>query len=160
MSSFGSNLKIIPRAAWIVSFFCYAALATVIAVAAQHDSHMSQWPLAGRLAFMLSIPLVLLFFIPLYGYIYADAKRRGMRYVMWTLLAIFVPDAIGVILYFILRDALPAECPACHTSVLAKFTFCPKCGASVRPSCSQCGRIIEHGWANCAYCGAKVPAPH
>ena len=80
-----------------------------------------------------------------------------MRYVMWTLLAIFVPDFIGIILYFILRDSLPGDCPSCHKSVLAKFVFCPYCGASVRPVCPQCGKNIEPGWANCGHCGTECP---
>jgi hypothetical protein len=44
------------------------------------------------------------------GYVYADAKRRGMRYVMWTWPAILIPNAIGVILYFVLRDPLLVNC--------------------------------------------------
>ena len=43
------------------------------------------------------------------GFIYADAKRRRMRHVMWAWLAL-VPYFIGVILYFILRDPLPTPC--------------------------------------------------
>ncbi len=52
------------------------------------------------------MPLFVL--VLLIGYVYADAKRRGMRYVMWTLLAIFIPNAIGIILYFVMRDPLLA----------------------------------------------------
>ena len=31
---------------------------------------------------------------------------------LWTLLAIFIPNAIGIILYFILRDPVPVPCPS------------------------------------------------
>jgi RNA polymerase subunit RPABC4/transcription elongation factor Spt4 len=85
-----------------------------------------------------------------------DAKRRGMRYVMWTLLAIFIPDAIGIILYFILRDPLPKPCTGCGAAVKPGFTYCPKCGTEVRPACSSCGKAIEPDWLNCAYCGKKI----
>ena len=34
-----------------------------------------------------------------------------MNYVMWTLLAIFIPSAVGVILYFILRDPIAVAPP-------------------------------------------------
>jgi len=96
--------------------------------------------------------------ILLVGYVFADARRREMRYVMWTWLAALIPDGIGIILYFILRDPLPSPCPKCKTSVPAKFTFCPHCGAALRPCCPQCGKAIEHGWQNCAYCGTRIGA--
>lgn len=160
--SLGRELRVIPRAAWIVAFACYAVFAIclyfLIIPTDNEPGGIAFWPLAGRLAFSLLIPLFLLGVIALFGYIYGDAKRRGMRPAMWTLLAIFVPYAIGIILYFILRDSLPAACPTCHTLVLAKFAFCPQCGTSLRPSCPQCGKTLEPGWVNCGYCGANLPA--
>jgi Double zinc ribbon/Phospholipase_D-nuclease N-terminal len=158
--SFRKELRAIPRTAWIIAFACYAALAILIHFLMSPDrgpGGMATWPLAGQLAFNFLIPVILLLHILLCGYIYGDAKRRGMRQVMWTLLAMFVPDFIGVILYFILRDPLPGDCPSCHSLVLAKFTFCPNCGTSVRPVCPQCGKAIDPGWTNCGYCGTKVP---
>ena len=52
-------------------------------------------------------------YVLLVGYVFGDARRRGMNHVLWTLLAIFIPNAIGVILYFILRDPIPVPCPSC-----------------------------------------------
>jgi hypothetical protein len=97
--------------------------------------------------------------VMLIGFVYGDSKQRGMRHVMWTLLAIFLPDAIGIILYFILRDKLPTTCPHCGTKVVAKFAFCPNCGTSVKPTCPHCGQAVEVVWTNCAYCGTKLPSP-
>lgn len=156
--SFQKELRIIPSTAWMVAFLCYAALCTVLWFVVPADREMAHWARAGQLVFIFVLPIIVLVMVALYGYIYADAKRRGMRYVMWTLLAIFVPDLIGVILYFILRDPVPAECPGCHNFVLAKFTFCPSCGTTVRPVCPQCGKTLEPSWVNCGYCGTKVPA--
>ncbi|MFZ0640325.1 MAG: zinc ribbon domain-containing protein [Candidatus Acidiferrales bacterium] len=158
--SFRKELHVIPRTAWIVACLCYAGLATLIwfLIPTDHGIHgMATWPLAGQLAFNFLIPVIPLIVILFYGYIYGDAKRRGMRYVLWTLLAIFVPYIIGILLYFILRDPLPADCPSCHSPVLAKFTFCPNCGASVRPVCPQCGKTLDPAWTNCGYCGTRVP---
>ncbi|MGB6482985.1 MAG: zinc ribbon domain-containing protein [Candidatus Acidiferrales bacterium] len=158
--SFRKELHVIPRNAWIVAFALYACFVILIHFLiplSKEPGDIWTWPIAGQLAFNFLIPLIFLILVPLFGYIYGDAKRRGMRYVLWTLLAIFVPDLIGVILYFILRDPLPSDCPSCHHPVLAKFTFCPYCGASVRPVCPQCGRNIEPGWTNCGYCGTRVP---
>jgi hypothetical protein len=159
--SFGKHLRTIPRTAWVVGLVLYVGFALLIHFLIRLNTepgYIGAWPLAGQLAFNFLIPAIPVVLVCLYGYIYADAKRRGMRYVMWTLLAIFVPDLIGVILYFILRDPLPAECPGCHASVFAKFAFCPHCGTATRPVCPQCGKALEPSWVNCGYCGTKVPA--
>ncbi|HEV2315769.1 MAG TPA: zinc ribbon domain-containing protein [Candidatus Acidoferrales bacterium] len=156
--SFRKELRVIPRAAWIIASLFYVGLATLAWFLVPTDHEMSQWPRAGQLAFIFLLPLVFFLIIPLYGYIFGDAKRRSMRYVMWTLLAIFVPDLIGVIIYFILRDALPLDCPSCHNLVPSKFTFCPHCGNALRPYCPQCGKSVERAWTNCGYCGTKLPS--
>jgi hypothetical protein len=157
---YGKELSVIPPTARIIALAVYIGLVILIHFLMSSDrgpQGMATWPLAGQLAFNFLIPVMPLIAILFYGYIYGDAKRRGMHYAIWTVLAIFVPYLIGVLLYFVLRDPIPSECPACHNFVLAKFTFCPHCGASVRPSCPQCGKSIEPGWVNCGYCGAKVP---
>ena len=74
-------------------------------------------------------------FVLLVGYVFADARRRGMKHVLWTLLAIFIPNAIGIILYFILRDPIPVPCPACGTPARKGHAFCAGCGAAVRTAC-------------------------
>src|SRR6185437_6598898 len=134
--SFRKELRVIPRTAWIITGFSYVGMAILAWFLVPTDHEMSHWPLGGQFAFIFLMPLACLLIIPLYGYIYGDAKRRAMRYVMWTLLAIFVPDLIGVIIYFILRDALPVDCPSCHNLVPSKFTF-------ARPAAMHCGHIVH-----------------
>jgi hypothetical protein len=119
------------------------------------DPKMSQWQPWQMNMFCL-IFLVLFFYVLLVGYVYGDAKRRGMRYVMWTLLAIFIPNAIGIVLYFVLRDPLPSPCQTCGRSVPAGFAYCPKCGTLIKRVCDGCGRAVETDWMNCAYCGKKL----
>lgn len=155
--SFRKELRVIPRAAWIIAGFFYVGMAILAWFLVPTDHEMSHWPLGGQLAFIFLMPLACFLIIPFYGYVYGDSKRRAMRYVMWTLLAIFVPDFIGVIIYFILRDALPVDCPSCHNLVPSKFTFCPTCGNPLRPHCPQCGKPVERAWTNCGYCGTKLP---
>ena len=100
--------------------------------------------------------LVLVAWVVLIGYIYGDAKRRQMRHVMWTLLAIFVPHAIGMIFYFILRDPPPKTCPGCGHVEKARFPFCPHCGTLMQPTCPECDKPVESTWANCASCGQRI----
>ena len=158
MSGFRNELRVIPRIAWIIGWAIYLALSTLVfTVLLPGDREMRMWPPIGKLLFSFGIPLVLLASVLFAGYIYGDAKRRGMRYVMWTLLAIFIPDGIGIILYFILRSPMPKACPGCAQQVPAGFTFCPHCGTALQPTCPNCGRGVERGWANCPACGTKLP---
>jgi RNA polymerase subunit RPABC4/transcription elongation factor Spt4 len=121
----------------------------------RYDHEMRTWPLAARLGMISIIPVFILAYSALVGFIYADAKRRRMRHVMWAWLAL-VPYFVGVILYFILRDPLPLPCSSCGMEVPQAFAFCPGCGASIHPTCSQCGKSLQKGWANCPYCGTRV----
>jgi hypothetical protein len=161
MSSWNERFAIIPRTAKVV-----AALLTIGAVPLIiYATHLppkhgeAVLPLAAKVILPILCGALALIYVLLVGFVYGDAKQRGMRYVMWTLLAIFLPDAIGIILYFILRDRLPTTCPHCTTKVIAKFAFCPNCGTSVKPTCPHCGQAVEVLWQNCAHCGTKLPSP-
>jgi Double zinc ribbon len=98
-------------------------------------------------------------YVLLVGYVCGDARRRGMSSVLWTLLAIFIPNAIGIILYFILRDPVPVPCPACGTPAKKGHAYCAGCGAAVRAVCPQCHQPVEPGARNCTGCGAPFPSP-
>ena len=97
-------------------------------------------------------------FVLLVGYVFGDARRRGMNHVLWTLLAIFIPNAIGVILYLILRDPVPVACPSCGALARKGLAYCAGCGTAVRVACPQCRQPVEPGWRNCARCGASLVA--
>lgn len=159
MSRLWQEIRIIPRGAWILGLLIYACLTIPLFLfAVPNDPKFGKWPVAGQAAFVFGFCFLIVPFIALIGYVYADAKRRGMRYVMWTLLAFFIPDAIGIILYFLLRDPMPKPCPGCSTPVKTGFTFCPHCGSSLQPTCANCGRGVDFGWANCPHCGTKLPS--
>jgi hypothetical protein len=92
----------------------------------------------------------------LIGYINQDAGRRSMSRVWWTLLAIFVPNGLGIVLYFILRKPLAAHCPQCDAEVDQAFSFCPRCRSRLRPVCPHCQRSIDLGDKFCPYCGGDL----
>ena len=52
------------------------------------------------------------FFLVL-GYIYGDAKRRQMPAFAWVIAALFIPNLIGIILYFLFRQPLHGPCSSC-----------------------------------------------
>ncbi|MFI4982611.1 MAG: zinc ribbon domain-containing protein [Nevskiales bacterium] len=114
------------------------------------------WPI--KFIVPILVPLLLAGYTLLIGYVNGDARRRGMRYVMWTLLAIFLANGIGIILYFILRDPLLVYCPRCGAGVQPSHAFCPRCGAGVQPACRACHRTVQTGWTHCAWCGNQLSA--
>jgi len=70
--------------------------------------------------------IVLCVLILLVGYVNGDAKRRGMSRALWTVIAIFVPNGIRIILYFLLREPLMQTCSQCHAQVRSTLPFCPR----------------------------------
>ena len=158
MSRFTEELRIIPKTAWAFAILIYLGSSTMLfIVALPSDPNMRHWPLLGQIAFCYGMMLLIFALVLLDGYVYGDAKRRGMRYVMWTWLAVLVPDGIGIILYFILRDPMPSPCPKCAATIPAKYPFCPQCGTPIKMTCPRCGKPVERAWTNCAFCGIKLP---
>ena len=149
-----AEIKIVPWWAWtlgLVGFVC-AQWFFNIAVA-RHPHAPPAWvrPVFGLLAG--SGAVVLLAFI---GYINRDAKRRGMSPVLWTFVAILVPNLLGILLYFVLRQPLLIVCPQCGSAVQEGFNFCPRCSHKLSPSCPQCQRIVGVGDLYCPYCGTSL----
>lgn len=96
----------------------------------------------------------------LIAYVNQDAGRRGMSRLLWTLIAIFVPNGLGVVLYFVLRKPRTAHCPQCYAEVDPGFSFCPRCRARLKPVCPHCQHSVELGDKFCPYCGGALePAP-
>ena len=103
-----------------------------------------------------ALGVLMALYVLLVGYVWADAKRRGMNAVLWVLLAIFIPNAIGIILYFILRSPLPVPCPSCHTPAAKDQAFCAACGTAVRQACPSCRQPVQEGWTHCGGCGGPL----
>lgn len=170
--TFASEFRVIPQ--WLVTVVIglyVLALAVVVYLTRVVPTALPD-PLIGtpfllQLLAMFGIVTGLAIFagafILLFGYINRDAKRRGMSPVLWTVIAIFVPYLVGVILYFVLREPLPFECPRCGRLVNAQFNFCPSCQCNLRPNCPNCRREIRPGDRFCPHCGvtigAAAPAP-
>ena len=154
MNKFSDEVAIISPIAWIIAGLCWAGFFSVLFFFALPSDHqMRYWPIAGRFAFSVWPGMLVAAVVLLAGYINADARRRGMRYVMWTLLALFLPNAIGVILYFVFRDPVLARCGKCGAQGRVNFAFCPQCGTQLAAACPGCKRSVEPDWKSCPYCG-------
>ncbi|GAC1616806.1 MAG: hypothetical protein PVS2B2_07650 [Candidatus Acidiferrum sp.] len=115
--------------------------------------------MAGMLT-AAAIPLAaFLFFL---GYIYRDAKRRGMNAQLWTLLVLILSPAwlaTGFVIYFMVREPLPYNCPQCAAVVGPRFNFCPNCKNNLQPYCPQCKREVLETDKFCPNCANELAAP-
>jgi hypothetical protein len=158
---FWGNLRSIRPVAWVIAlilFFGMQALFWFVIWPQSHPDDLAKLGEVGRICLPLLMSSFLFVYVLLIGFIHMDAKRRGMRYVMWTLLAMFIPNAIGIILYFVMRDPMPTPCPKCNRLSAQSFTFCPSCGSELMRTCRVCRKKLGQGWANCAYCGTSLTA--
>jgi hypothetical protein len=78
--------------------------------------------------FGLLAGLVIATWILCLGYVHADARRRGMPPILWTLIAAFIPNLLGFLLYFALRRPIASPCPNCGQPTTAEQRFCSWCG--------------------------------
>ncbi len=149
---FADEIRLIPgKLVWtvVVLFAIVQAAAQVIVYVSRH----TPWPELSRnmtilatagAATAVSVPFAALLF--LIGYVNRDAKRRGMNSTLWTVLVLVLMPAYfvtGFIIYFLLREPLPYNCPHCNAVVSARFNYCPACKFNLRPACPNCRREVQ-----------------
>jgi hypothetical protein len=171
---FWEEFKIVPR--WLVwSVVVLYLVAVGIAVTVNlnptlHDPDMFPLELRGHpvvqsfalAGIVTAVSLFFAVFIFLVGYVNRDAKRRGMNSALWTFLVMVLSPAyfaIGFIIYFLMRQPLPYNCPKCAATVSARYNFCPNCKCNLQPSCPQCQREVVEGDKYCPYCAQELGPP-
>jgi RNA polymerase subunit RPABC4/transcription elongation factor Spt4 len=150
----GAEIKVIPGWAWMLAVIGFVAGLFIFIIVPAHPSDVPPpWarPLIGLLA-----GAVFGCYLLLIGYVNRDARRRGMSPLLWTLVAIFIPNGLGIILYFILRQPLYRICPQCGNAVQTGFNFCPRCSHRLSPSCPRCQRVVSASDVYCPYCGTAL----
>src|ERR1700694_5182517 len=133
----------------------------------------------------LAVDLLLLFVVVLYisliYWTYADARRRIVDPVMVgcaTAASLF--PFVGTIVYMILRppeyledvherelemqaaagrlrDLDHALCPHCDYRIERDFVRCPSCLRKLKERCVSCSRPLDQAWTICPYCEGDVP---
>ena len=173
---FREELRIIPK--WLV-WTCVALwlLALIIGLSINlHNfgTHEAIFPddslrdepvlsclgLAGIITFAAICISASLFML---GYVYRDAKRRGMSPVLWTLLVLILSPStgvIGLIIYLLVREPLPFTCPQCSATVSARFNFCPNCKYNLHPACPHCQHEVSDTDKFCPYCASELAPPN
>lgn len=148
------EIKIVPTWLWVLAVGVVATSTTLFSIFLPHQKDAPpQWacPLIG-LAAGMAIGVYVLFV----GYVNRDAKRRGMSPLLWTLVVIFIPNALGFILYFVLRQPMRTACPQCGTLVQPGFSFCPHCSYKLNPTCPHCQHSLRLSDQFCPYCGTSL----
>ncbi len=91
-------------------------------------------------------------------YVYRDAKSRSMSAGLWTLIAIFTPGFIGLIIYLVVRsEHSNLVCPRCSAPVRERFAVCPRCGTPLKDRCQHCDFPLEQDWSVCPNCAEPIP---
>jgi hypothetical protein len=153
-SALRREMGIIPVGVYILAAFIFVAIPLVIFTMVSADFDQ------GRPSFLVVLSLfpgtILAFLTLMIGYVNRDAGRRGMNRILWTLLVIFVPNAIGFILYFILRNPIRTTCPQCGAVIEARSNYCPHCRYGFNPTCPQCKAAVKPADTFCANCGVQI----
>ena len=164
---FREEFRIVPRWLKVLCAILYV-IALAIAVFVVHvepDSRPGNLHDNVELATLAIIGIVtgvsFLFacFILMLGYVNKDAKRRGMNSTLWTLLVLVLSPGyvgIGFIIYFLIREPLPYNCPRCSNLVGPRFNFCPNCKCDLHPSCPNCKHEIAETDKFCPYCAQDL----
>jgi Double zinc ribbon/Phospholipase_D-nuclease N-terminal len=151
---FKDEIRIIPSWVFFLAALVFVSGAVLFAVLVGRDRHAP--PLAVRELLGVMAGAVFACYILLIAYINRDAGRRRMSRWLWTLIAIVIPNALGIVLYFILRKPRAANCPQCDFEVEPGFSFCPRCRARLQPVCPHCQRSVDLGDRFCPYCGGGL----
>jgi len=149
-----AEIKIVPLWAWTLAVIAFVAAQILFnGVALWHSGAPPAW---CRAVLGLLAGVGAGCFLLLIGYINRDAKRRGMSPTLWTIMAVIIPNALGIILYFLLRQPRSSACPQCGSPVQTGFNFCPRCNHKLGPSCPQCQRVVGVNDVYCPYCGTVL----
>jgi len=133
----------------------------------------------------LAIDLLILFVVVLYlsliYWTYADARRRILDPMLVgcaTMASLF--PFVGTIIYMVVRppeyledvrerelETRAAEarllaldqtlCPHCDYRIEPDFIRCPSCLRKLKERCASCSRPLDQAWTICPYCEADVP---
>ena len=130
-------MDVVPKGAKVVAVVWMGAIVVLGAVAGGMFMHLGSGVWAGPAVSVLvgalgglAMGVFMAAWTLCLGYVYADAKRRGMRPVLWTLIAALFPHLFGFLLYFALRQPMTPRCPQCGQPVTLDQRFCSWCGVA------------------------------
>lgn len=155
--TFNREMGLIPWWAYALAAFAFIEMQWVFnVIIPRHEDP----PPSGVAMFLgVLVGSIVAVMILLIGYVNRDSARRGMNRTLWTLLVIFVPNALGFILYFLVRQPLQIPCGHCGAMLQPNFRFCPKCSTPRFAVCGHCNTPTQPGDLFCNNCGRMLHEP-
>ena len=139
-------LSIVPKTVQLwasVLVGCALLIGLVVGYeAADQGALLQTMSMYGSAALVLGI--VLAIWLLCLGFVFADARRRAMRSVLWVLVAALFPHLLGFLLYFVMRHPIAATCTQCGMTVSNHQRFCSWCGTPLVPSESAIGPLTAN----------------
>ncbi|MGD0800019.1 MAG: PLDc N-terminal domain-containing protein [Terracidiphilus sp.] len=134
-----SFLSIVPKGAKIAACILAGCFAIGLLVAGYiNRAHLIVDPGFASIGTSAALfgSIVIAIWILCLGYVYGDARRRAMPPILWTLVAILVPNLLGFLLYFVLRRPITVACANCGQATSVDQRFCSWCGNPRPPAAS------------------------
>lgn len=85
-------------------------------------------------------------------FIKKDAPKHGLDPYLWMTIALYVPNLIGLIIYFVMRSQNNERCSKCDKSLKSDMNVCPYCGEPCKNTCPNCHEAVEKDWRICPNC--------
>ncbi|RCX07344.1 phospholipase D-like protein [Anaerobacterium chartisolvens] len=147
-----NNRKFFKALFWILAvavLVCISLMMLRIGLTLMEATRLTAYTMVWLLAPIIIVAATL---TAISVFVYRDAPKRGMDRWMWMTIAAFVPNLIGLIIYFIIRGSNGIKCLNCGKSIKSEFNICPYCSTSLVEHCRQCGRQVLADWKVCPYC--------
>jgi hypothetical protein len=125
-------LNVVPKAVqvWALAIVAAAVLIGIAVGCYAVANGEGLRPMFAYAPAALAVGMVIAIWLLCLGFVFADARRRGMRAAGWTLVAMLMPNLLGFLLYFVMRRPLAAPCVSCSREIPVDQPFCPWCGSS------------------------------
>jgi hypothetical protein len=131
-------LSVVPKAVQTWSLVIGGCAVLIAVGMGFHEAHrgtalrtMSIYASAGLVSGVVAAAWLLCL-----GFVFADARRRGMRAFLWVLVAALFPHLLGFLLYFVLRQPIASTCSHCGGTMALNQRFCSLCGSPQPASAS------------------------
>jgi hypothetical protein len=146
------EVRLIPAWSYVLAVALFGFAQYFVYVLMPHHRPPGS-PIGMRMFWSVSWGVALAAYALAIGYISKDARRRDMNPGLWCLAAIFMPGAIGTLVYFLMRLPLVSPCPHCGAGIESGANYCGQCRFQIGLACGQCFHTVRPTEVYCGRCG-------
>lgn len=152
------NIKLFKVIFWVITSFVVLFIGTIGTLFALNAREFSQDDKVALIIITVIFSIILILVILMAVFVHKDAKKLHLNPWMWTLIVVYGPNGLGLIIYLIIRsnEKKKLRCIKCGVPVDRDFKICPHCGQQFGKTCSSCGKFIQEEWSVCPYCEEKL----